>query len=50
VDGDDSNVVFNKKFLGEKGGVRWGVVVMQQPVLLSPIFGVKSSRILTPSP
>jgi hypothetical protein len=31
-----------KKFPAEKGSVRWCIVVMQQPVLLSPKFGVKS--------
>jgi hypothetical protein len=36
--GDDSHVVFSQKFLGEKGSVRWCVVMMQQPVLLSPKF------------
>jgi hypothetical protein len=36
--GDDSHVVFGNKFHGEKGNVRRCVVVMQQPVLLSPRF------------
>jgi hypothetical protein len=36
--GDDSHLVFGKKFHGQKEGVRW-CVVMQQPVLLLPKFG-----------
>jgi hypothetical protein len=39
-----------KKFPGEKGHVRRWVVVMQQPVLLKPKFGAKSSRIFSQSP
>jgi hypothetical protein len=35
---------------GEKGSVRQRVIVMQQPVLLSPKFGVKSLHIFTQSP
>jgi hypothetical protein len=42
--GDDSHVVFGKKFCGEKGSVRQRVVMMQQLVLLSPKFGEKSSH------
>jgi hypothetical protein len=36
---NDSHVVLGKKFHGEKRSVRRCVVVMQQPVLLSPKFG-----------
>jgi hypothetical protein len=46
----DSHIVFVKKFPGEKGSVRRNVVVMQQPVVLSPNFGAKSSHISTQSP
>jgi hypothetical protein len=49
--GDDSHVVFGKKkFQGKKGSVRRRVVVMQQPVLLSPKLGAKSSHIFTQPP
>jgi hypothetical protein len=49
--GDKGHVVFGKKKIPtEKGHVRWCVVVMQQPVLLSPKFGAKSSHIFTRSP
>jgi hypothetical protein len=44
VDGDDSHIVFGQKIPDEKGNVRQCVVAMQQPVLLSPKFGAKSSR------
>jgi hypothetical protein len=47
---DDSNVVSGQKLLSEKGSVRRCVVVMQQPVLLTPKFGAKSSHIFTQSP
>jgi hypothetical protein len=47
--GDDSRVVFDKKFPGEKGSVRPCVVVMQQPVLMSPKLGAKSSHIFMQS-
>jgi hypothetical protein len=40
----------DKTFLGKKGSVRRCVVVTQQPVLLSPKFGAKSSHIFTQSP
>jgi hypothetical protein len=43
--GEDSHVVFSKKFSVVEGSVRLPVVVMQQPVLLSPKFGTKSSHI-----
>jgi hypothetical protein len=39
-----------KKVPGEKGSVKRCVVVMQQPVLLSPKFGAKSSHIFMQSP
>jgi hypothetical protein len=42
---DGSYVVFIQRFPGEKGSVRWFVVVNQQPVLLLPKFGAKSSHI-----
>jgi hypothetical protein len=41
---------FGQKFPGEKGSVRWCVVMMQQPVLLSPNFGAKSLHIFMQSP
>jgi hypothetical protein len=40
--GNDSHVVFGQKFPAEKGSVRWSIVMIQQPVLLSPEFRVKS--------
>jgi hypothetical protein len=40
---DKSHIVFGQKFPGKKGSVRRCIVVMQQPVLLSPKFGTKSS-------
>jgi hypothetical protein len=43
--GDDSHVVFGQKFPGKKGSVRWCIVMMQQPVLLSPKFRAKTSHI-----
>jgi hypothetical protein len=45
--GDDSHTLFRQKSPGGKGSVRRCVVVMQQPVLLSPKFGAKSSHIFT---
>jgi hypothetical protein len=30
VDGDDSSVDFGQKFSGEKGSVRWYIVMLQQ--------------------
>jgi hypothetical protein len=36
--GDDSNVTFGQKFPGEKGSVKWSIVVMQQPIILLPKF------------
>jgi hypothetical protein len=50
VDGSDNHFVFGKKFSGAKGSVRQRVVVTQQPVLLSPKFGAKSSHIFMQSP
>jgi hypothetical protein len=38
---------FGQIFPGEKGSVKRSIVVMQQPVLLSPKFGAKSSHIFT---
>jgi hypothetical protein len=40
---------FLRNVYGEKGSVRWCVVVMKKPVLLSPKFGAKSLHILTQS-
>jgi hypothetical protein len=48
--GDDSHVVFVQKFPDEEGSVRSCVVMRQQPVLLSPKFGMKSSYIFTQLP
>jgi hypothetical protein len=45
----DNNQVFGEKFPGEKGSVRRCVVMMQQPVLLLPKFGAKSSHIFMQS-
>jgi hypothetical protein len=39
---------FGQKFPGEKGTLRW-CVVMQQPALLSPKIGVKPLQIFTQS-
>jgi hypothetical protein len=47
--GDDSRVVFGKKFPCEKGSVRRRVIMMQKPVLLSPKFETKSSHIVSQS-
>jgi hypothetical protein len=43
-------VVSGQKFCGEKGSVRWCVVMLQQPVLLSLKLGAKSLQIFTQSP
>jgi hypothetical protein len=45
----DSHVVFGQTFPGGKGSVRQCIVMMQQPVLLSPKFEAKSSHIFTQS-
>jgi hypothetical protein len=42
---DDSHVIFGGKFPGEKGSMR-RIVVIQQPILLSPMFGTTSLHIL----
>jgi hypothetical protein len=47
---DNSHIVCGKKYPAAKGNVRQGIVVMKQPVLLSPKFGAKSSHIFTQSP
>jgi hypothetical protein len=39
-----------KKFHGEKGRLRWCIVVMRQPVILSPKFRAKYSHIFTKAP
>jgi hypothetical protein len=46
---DDSDVAFGTKLSAEMGSVRWCIVVMQQPVLLSPKVEAKSSHIFTQS-
>jgi hypothetical protein len=43
-EGDNSHVVFDKKFHCEK----WCIVMMQQPVVFSLKFGAKSLHIFTP--
>jgi hypothetical protein len=43
----DSHVVFGGEFPGGKGSMRRCIVLMQQPVLLSPMFGATSSHIFT---
>jgi hypothetical protein len=48
--GDNSHFAFGQKFPGEKVSVRWCIVMMQQPVLLSSKFRVKPSHIFTQSP
>jgi hypothetical protein len=45
--GDNSHVVFGQKFPGEKGSVRWCIVVVQQPLVLSPKFRAKSAHFHT---
>jgi hypothetical protein len=47
--GDDSHLVFRQKLLSKDGSVRRGVVVMKQPGLFSPKFGVTSSHVFTQS-
>jgi hypothetical protein len=47
--GDDSHVVFGQKFPDEKGSVQLCIVMMQQPVLLSPKFEVKPLHIFKQS-
>jgi hypothetical protein len=44
---DGIHVIFGQK---GQGSVKSYVVMMQQPVLLSPMFGVKSLHIFTQSP
>jgi hypothetical protein len=46
VVGNYSNIIFGKKFSVEKGSVRRCVVVMQQPVPLSPKIGAVCSQIV----
>jgi hypothetical protein len=48
--GDDSHFVFHQKLLGENGSVRQAIVMVKQPGLLSPKFGVTSSHVFTHSP
>jgi hypothetical protein len=50
VDAEGGNVVFGEKIPGDKGNVRRFVAVMQEPVILSQKFGVKSSHTFTQSP
>jgi hypothetical protein len=47
--GDASHVVFCKKFPVEKRNARRCVVMIKQPVILSPKFGVKSLHIFMQS-
>jgi hypothetical protein len=39
-----------KKFPGEKGSMRWCVIMMQQPDILMPKFGVKYLHIFVHLP
>jgi hypothetical protein len=43
--GDDSHFVFHQKLLGGDGSARRDVVMLKQPGLFSPEFGVTSSHI-----
>jgi hypothetical protein len=43
--GYDSHFVLGDKFPGEKGTVRWCIVMMQKPVLLLPKFRAKPLHI-----
>jgi hypothetical protein len=45
----DGMLFLVQKSRGEKGSVKRRVVMLQQQVLLSPKFGMKSSRIFTQS-
>ena len=47
--GGDSHFVFCQKLLGEDGSVRRGVVMVKQPFLFSPKFGVTSSHVFMQS-
>jgi hypothetical protein len=47
---DDSNFLFSQKILGEDGSVIRCVVMVMQPGLFSPKFGVTSSKVFTQSP
>jgi hypothetical protein len=44
---DDTHVGFGQKFPGEKGSVRWCIVVMQQPVFSAKIRGKVFSHFYT---
>jgi hypothetical protein len=48
--GIESNFLSGQEFSGENGSVRRCVVVMKQPVFLSPKFAAKSSHNFTQSP
>jgi hypothetical protein len=48
--GNGSHFLFGQRFRGEKGSAKLCVVMMQQPVLLLPKLGAKSSHIFTQSP
>jgi hypothetical protein len=48
--GDESHFVYGENFPGETESMRQCVVVTQEPVLLSPELGAKSSHIFTQSP
>ena len=41
--------VFCQKLLGEDGRVRWGVVMVKQPGLFSPKYGVMTLHVFTQS-
>jgi hypothetical protein len=43
--GDGNHIVFGQKFPGKEGSERQCFVVMQEPFLLSPNFGAKSSKV-----
>jgi hypothetical protein len=48
--GNESNIVFRQKLLGEDGRVRRSVVMVKQSGLFSPKFGATSSHVFTQSP
>jgi len=48
--GNDSHFVFRQKLLGEDGSVKWGVVMVKQPGLFLPKFGVTPSHVFMQSP
>jgi hypothetical protein len=48
--GDDSHFIYRQKLLGEDGSVRQGAVMVKQPGLFSPKFGVTSLHVFMQSP